>query len=650
MIIGGFIITGNVSKKVALRGIGPSLANSGLSDVLADPTLALYDSDGALFQNDDWQDDPAQAAQLTALGLALQNTKESGIVATLPPGDYTVLVAGKNETSGIGLVEIYDADPTSASRLANISTRGFVRTGDNVMIGGFILGHGSGSANVIIRGIGPSLSRFMLMDVIADPTLELRDANGSLLIANDDWQDDPASAAQLIAYGLQPSDPVESGIFVSLAPGAFTAILAGKNGDVGIALVEIYNVQPRVTTTADSGPGSLRDAIAGASEGDTIQFDTALQDQAINLTSELVIDKSVTISGFLFNNVTVQPGQGVHSRIFHIMPGCTVTIEGLTIRGGFPEFSPGGGVLNENATLTLRYCAVEENTSFGGYGGGIFSVGSGATLTIINSSVNNNSVSGGPAEGGGINSTGGLTITNSTVSGNYATGGRAGGIFSNGMLTITSSTISGNNGGAEGGGIACGGSATITNSTVEGNTSNGTGGGIKNSATLTITNSTITGNTASSNQSGRGGGIFSDFSATVTITHSTFSGNGADGSGGGINLGNGTLHLGNTVLKAGLLGANLVNISGVVISHGYNLSSDNGGGFLNAAGDQINTDPMLGPLQNNGGPTFTHELLSGSPAINAGDPNFTSPPSHDQRGPGYPRVLGGRIDIGSFEL
>ena len=111
----------------------------------------------------------------------------------------------------------------------------------------------------------------------------------------------------------------------------------------------------------------------------------------------------------------------------------------------------------------------------------------------------------------------------------------------------------------------------------------------------------------------------------------------------------GTLHIGNTILNAGT-GANIVGGSGTVISHGYNLSSDNGGGFLTATGDQINTDPMLGPLQNNGGPTFTHELLTGSPAINAGDPNFTPPPFYDQRGPGYDRVVDGRIDIGSFEV
>ena len=199
------------------------------------------------------------------------------MVATLQPGPYTALLAGTNQTSGLALVEVYDADPAAASQLANISTRGFVQTGDNVMIGGFILGHGGANADVVVRALGPSLSRFMLIDVVADPTLELRDANGALLIANDDWQDDPASAAQLVAYNLQPTDAAESAIFASLPPGAFTAILAGKNDDIGIALVELYRLHTLVTTTADSGPGSLRDAIAAARNGDTIQFDPGAQ-------------------------------------------------------------------------------------------------------------------------------------------------------------------------------------------------------------------------------------------------------------------------------------------------------------------------------------------------------------------------------------
>jgi hypothetical protein len=243
VLIGGFIITGNASKNVVLRGIGPSLAGLGLSDLLADPALELRAANGALiFQDDDWQDNSQQASQLSALGLAPQNQKESGIVAELTPAAYTAILAGKNSGTGVGLVEIYDTTQGSGSQLANISTRGLVRTGDHVMIGGFILGGGSGTSQIVVRGIGPSLAQFGLSPVLTDPTLELRNADGVLLLSNDDWQDNAASAAQLISHNLAPQDPKESGIYSVLPPGAFTAILAGKNGGTGIGLVEIYNV------------------------------------------------------------------------------------------------------------------------------------------------------------------------------------------------------------------------------------------------------------------------------------------------------------------------------------------------------------------------------------------------------------------------
>ena len=194
-------------------------------------------------QNDNWQDDPAQAAQLSALGLAPQDTHESGIVTTLSPSaSYTVILAGKNGGTGVGLVEIYDANHAVDSQLANISTRGFVQTGDNVMVGGFILG-GSGNTHVAVRGLGPSLAQFGLSPVLINPTLALHGSNGATLVSNDNWQDDPVQAAQLTAHGLALPDVKESGIFQSLPPGAFTAILAGNNGGTGIALVEIYNVQ-----------------------------------------------------------------------------------------------------------------------------------------------------------------------------------------------------------------------------------------------------------------------------------------------------------------------------------------------------------------------------------------------------------------------
>jgi hypothetical protein len=242
VLIGGFILTGSAPKTVAVRGIGPSLAQFGVPGVLGDPTLELRDSGGALVrQNDNWQDDPSQASQLTTLGLALQDPNESGIVASLSPSAYTAILAGKNGGTGVGLVEIYDTNPGANSQLANISTRGFVQTGDNVMIGGFILA-GTNNTQVAVRGIGPSLANLGLSPLLADPTLQLRDSNGALLNSNDNWQDDPAQAAQMSAHGLALSNSAESGIFVSLPSGAFTAILAGKNGGTGLGLVEVYNV------------------------------------------------------------------------------------------------------------------------------------------------------------------------------------------------------------------------------------------------------------------------------------------------------------------------------------------------------------------------------------------------------------------------
>ena len=244
VMIGGFIITGTAPKDVVLRGIGPSLVSVGISDALADPILELRNSNGTLLsQNDNWQDDPVQAAQLMALGLAPQHPNESGIVTSLQPNaSYTAILAGKNNGTGVGLVEVYDTNQAANSELANISTRGFVQTGDNVMIGGFILGGSNGNTSVAVRGVGPSLAQVGITDVLADPILELRDSNGVLLVSNDNWQDDPISAAELAAHGLALQNPLESGIFRSLSPGAFTAILAGRNGGTGIGLVEIYNL------------------------------------------------------------------------------------------------------------------------------------------------------------------------------------------------------------------------------------------------------------------------------------------------------------------------------------------------------------------------------------------------------------------------
>ena len=243
VMIAGFIITGTLPKKVVIRGIGPSLQDMNVVEFLEDPVLELRRSDGSLIVgNDNWQDDPAQAAQIQAAGLAPTRSQESAIEVTLVPGSYTAIVLGKNNTSGIGLVEVYDVD-NSESQLVNLSTRGLVHGGDSVMIAGFTLGGTNNTARIAIRALGPSLSNAGLTNVLEDPAVELRDENGSLMVSNDNWNDDAASAAKLTANGLALPDANESGIFAdALPPGQFTAIVAGKNGGIGIALVEVYNL------------------------------------------------------------------------------------------------------------------------------------------------------------------------------------------------------------------------------------------------------------------------------------------------------------------------------------------------------------------------------------------------------------------------
>jgi hypothetical protein len=424
----------------------------------------------------------------------------------------------------------------------------------------------------------------------------------------------------------------------------------------------VYAITLTVTSAADNGPGTLRDTIAAANDGDTIQF-AVPSGQTITLHSgELLIDKNITISGPGPSVLAVSRVNGPYTlRIFHILPGHAVVIEGLTISGGFTPES-GGGLFNEQASLTLNDCAVLSNSSYGSRGGGIYSSGASATLTIRNSRVSNNANYGSgdfedDGKGGGIYSEGTLTITDSIVSGNRVRVeppqnlGKAGGIFSTGALEITNSTISNNGSGHVGGGVFSDNAPlTITNTTISDNTTFGFGGGIF-CGSATIINCTISGNSAIYfPNNGDGGGIYSPF-GTLTITNTTISGNSAYRYGGGINVVSTTLQIANTILKTGKRGANIVSDpSGKVTSQGYNLSSDDAGGFLTATGDQINTDPLLGPLENNGGPTFTHGLLTGSPALDAGDPNFTPPPLSDQRGPLYGRVFNGRIDIGSLEV
>ncbi len=458
-----------------------------------------------------------------------------------------------------------------------------------------------------------------------------------------------------------------------------------------------------VTNTNDSGPGSLRQALTIANDGDTITFAVT---GTIGLTSGgLLIAKNVTISGPGSNQLSIDGNQAV--LVFGIFPGKTATISGLSIRNA----EAGAGVWNEQGTLTVSNCVVSSNSYDGLYnhegtlnvnncalsgnsGVGLYNQGGsvtvsscvlgansytglytyeGVTTTVSNCVVSGNSYGGVVNEiyhrpnkpiagyasmtiadsiisdnsGPGVSNAGDLTILNSAISGNsagqdYVGGGINGiGTFKQpSFTTVINSTISGNSAGG-GGGIAGGtGGLIIVNSTISGNSAGDSGGGI--AGYVAIMNSTISGNSAGD----RGGGIF----GSADIRNSTVSGNSAVSGGGIYNTGEFSTLISNTILNAGASGENIFNNGGTVTSHGYNISSDNGGGYLNGPGDQINTDPLLGPLQNNGGPTLTHAPLTGSPAIDAGDPNFTPPPLRDQRGRCFYRVFGRRIDIGSVEI
>jgi hypothetical protein len=364
-----------------------------------------------------------------------------------------------------------------------------------------------------------------------------------------------------------------------------------------------------ITNTNDSGPGSLRQALADANDGYTINF--AVTGTIGLTTGELLVDKSIAISGPGAETVAVNGN--AKSRVFHIGPGTTVTISGLTITNGNAINDIGGGIYNDRAALALNNCVIETNHA--DEGGAIYNDGSVSGLAT-------------------------LQISDSSISGNSA--GLGGGILNDGRVEghatvqITSSSMTGNTGFSVIFSRACHfacGQATIS---IENSTLSGNSNGITAELGLGVINSTLSDN---------GGLAVVTYNGAV-ISNSTLS----EDSGVDINNNGGVVSIENTILKVGPSGQSIVTGGGNAKSLGYNLSSDDGGGYLTGPGDQINTDPLLGPLQNNGGPTFTHELLPGSPAINAGDPNFVPPPDYDQRGPGFDRVRNGRIDIGPFEV
>ena len=430
-----------------------------------------------------------------------------------------------------------------------------------------------------------------------------------------------------------------------------------------------------VTNTNDNGPGSLRQALTTANDGDTINLAIT---GTITLTSGgLPINKNITISGPGADHLSIDGNQAIV--VFGIFPDRTATISGLTIRNAQSGILNGGTlavitcVLSDNSynglsnygvaavsscmltgnaydglysyegLTTVSDCVVIGNGAAGLFNTGHFGpndsiIGHGS-MTISDSMISDNS-------GPGVWNYFFLTIVNSTVSGNSA--GEAldgGGILSGTFkapshVEVINSTISGNSASGGGGGIAIYyWGLSVVNSTISGNSAGGAGGGIASTGGVQIFNSTVSGNYTSDPDYGYGGGISAN---SATVLNSTVTGNSAAGCGG---VCGGTVEIGNTILNANTSG----NLDGTVTSHGYNISSDDGGGLLTGPGDQINTDPLLGPLQDNGGLTFTHLPLPGSPAIDAGDPNFTPPPSRDQRGPCFYRVFGRRIDVGSVE-
>jgi hypothetical protein len=239
VLIAGFTVGGNSSKVMLLRALGPTLTQFRVTGVLADPTLELYNGSGGLItSNDNWKD--TQQGVITATGLAPPDDLESAIYHTFSPGKYTAIVRGKNNTTGVALVEAYDIEKAATTTLTNISTRGFVGTGQNVMIGGFI--SGNGIARVIVCALGPTLSQSGVPNVLADPMLELHDGNGTLITSNDNWAD--TQQAEIEASGFAPPNAKESAITVVRPAANTTAIVRGKNNATGNALLECYVLPP----------------------------------------------------------------------------------------------------------------------------------------------------------------------------------------------------------------------------------------------------------------------------------------------------------------------------------------------------------------------------------------------------------------------
>lgn len=436
----------------------------------------------------------------------------------------------------------------------------------------------------------------------------------------------PSSAAQPVILATPPAAvtrvtrPSERGLAAREALLALF-LLAG-------AAMPAHAATRTVSSLADSGAGTLRDQVAAAAAGDTIVFSVT---GTIALTSgQIGIAKDLTISGPGAGSLTVRISAAANGESILSISSGTVNISGLTLSNG------GGSPITDVNGIPIRV------------GGAIYMTG--GTVTITSATLSNNST----VEGGAIYAAAGsLAILNSTVSNNIVSDGGGGITIRSGSLTVTASTISGNTAAYGGGIYNVGASATIKDSTISGNTvtgsNNGAGGGLRNSATMTVTNCTVSGNTSTSTTGNLivGGGGLANF-GTLTVNSSTITGN-AGNAGGGLKNEGGTMSVSNSIVSGNTAYLEGPDIHGPVASGDYNLVG-NSNSPLPGTHNIYGQPALLGPLANNGGPTLTHALQTGSPAYNAGDPAFdpTALP-YDQRGTGFPRVKGGRIDIGAYE-
>lgn len=242
-MIAGFIVTGGDPKRVIIRAIAPSLkvGDAPVEGRMEDPTLELFDQNGqSISFNDNWTDSPDRG-EIQSSGVAPEDDREAAITRVLTDGPYTAVMRGVSESSGIGLVEVYDRTPGNKAQLANISTRGPVETRDNVMIGGFIVGSQERGTRVLLRAIGPSM-KARVPEALDNPELEVFDQNGSSIGVNDNWKDSPRRS-EIENSGVAPTDDAESAVLLDVTPAPYTAIVRGVNDTTGVALVEVYNLE-----------------------------------------------------------------------------------------------------------------------------------------------------------------------------------------------------------------------------------------------------------------------------------------------------------------------------------------------------------------------------------------------------------------------